>query len=95
MRAKLDHMPSPIVFLVPTRAFVLFYGVSVVLVQRIGSGDAGLDMPAHPQPVDVQAGAIFGNERCPSLQRDKVLGRLCVNGVRIRIRVRRQIDLGA
>ncbi len=63
LRADRDHVPRPIVFLVPPRPFVLLDDVAVVLVKRPARGDASLLVAPHPQPIQVDARLVFDDER--------------------------------
>jgi hypothetical protein len=92
LRADGQHVPGPIVFLVGTRPFVLLDDAALVLIERVAGGDAGLFVPAHTEPVQIQTRRIFDHER-RLLQRREVLRGARVHGIGVGIRAGRQFEL--
>ena len=95
LRAQLDDVPCAVVFLVAAGPLVLADDVRLILVDRKTTGDAGLLVRTHPQPVEIERRRIIYHERRALAQCHKVLTRFRIDPGRVRIRVGRQIDLGA
>ena len=94
LRAQLDDVARAVVFLVLPRLLVLLHDVAVVLVDRVAGREAGLLVRAHAQAVEVHRGLGFLDHRW-RVSAAKFARRRPVDGVGVRIGVRRQVDLGA
>jgi hypothetical protein len=71
--AQLHHVPRAIVFLVAPRPLVLLDDVLFVFVDGEAAGKAGLRVPAHSQPIQIQRRLGFDDERRLTPQRVEVL----------------------
>jgi hypothetical protein len=68
-------VPRAIVFLIAARAFVFFDDVALVLVDGEASGNAGLLVRSHPEPVAVQRRPILDQQRRPLANGREILPR--------------------
>jgi hypothetical protein len=74
---------------------VLFDDVALVIFDVTDSGETCLHVAAHALLVKVNARLRLSHEGSALLQRHEIFVRLCIDRVRIRIGLRRQIDLRA
>jgi hypothetical protein len=88
-------MPRSIVFLVAPRSLVFLDDVALVLVNRVARRNTELLVSARAKAIDVDARRVLHQHRRVALEARVVLDRACVHPIRMRIGVRRQIDLGA
>ena len=95
LRTDRQHVARAVVFLVASRVFVLLDSSGFVLIHREARGNAGLFVPTHAQPVDVQGRGVLDDERRGLPQAAKVAHSGVVDGVAVRISSRRQIDFRA
>ena len=92
--AELDHVPRAVVFLVAPRALVLLDDVLLVLVDREASGNAGLLVRTHLQPVEIERRRLLDGQRRRPAQLLEILAPALIDGGRVGIRSRREVDLG-
>ena len=73
LRSQHQHVPGAIVLLVAARAFVFLNQIIVVFIKRTASYDPDLFLLAHDQPVEINAGYLFGLERTVFDERVEIL----------------------
>ena len=94
LRADCEHVARAIVFLVGTRLLVLLDQIAIVFIDRETGGDAALHVAPHAQAIDVEARDVLDDERRLVPERRERVRGLIVGGIRMRIRVGGEIDLG-
>ena len=87
-------MPRAVVLLVASRALVLLDDVPIVLVEREAAGHSRLFVGVHAQPIEIQNGHVVHDQRRIGTQRVEICACLVVHLARVRIGIRREIDLG-
>ena len=92
-RERLD-LADAVVLLVGAGEFVLANAVAVVVGDRRGGDDAGLDMLAQGQPIGVIARRRIADQDAVGDQAAEIVGRFGVDRGGVRIGIERQVNLG-
>ena len=87
-------MARAVVFLVAPGALVLLDDVLLVLVHGETAGNAGLLVRPHPQPIEIQGRRLLLRQRRVATQLLEILTAFLIDRGRVRIHIRRQVDLG-
>ena len=87
-------LPNPVILLGRTGEFVAADAAAVIGRYRSPANDTGLDMIAHGQAIDVEAGGLLAHQHALVDHAADVFGALGVDLGGVGIGVRRQIDFG-